>query len=90
MLEVKLDIDAIREEVSTNVGVLSYNLHTTKTIDIGRGRKIVGFVGKCIYECANEITARLVYVLLKIGEIMNVGGSRTLGFGVIKCKPTKA
>jgi len=90
LLEVKLDIDAIKEEVSKNVGVLSYNLHTTKTIDIGRGRKIVGFVGKCIYECANEITARLVYVLLKIGEIMNVGGSRTLGFGVIKCKPTKA
>ena len=81
-----LDLERLYEQFDKEVGVKKYRLKTVKPIDIGKGRKAVGFIGSCLYETRNEELSRLMGELLRIGEITNVGGSRTLGFGVIKVK----
>ncbi|NPA70244.1 MAG: CRISPR-associated endoribonuclease Cas6 [Crenarchaeota archaeon] len=53
-------------------------------VDIGEGRKVPAFMGKVIYAVAgrpNIVT--LMLQLLKVGEILGVGVSRSLGFGRI-------
>jgi len=85
----KINIENLRELAERKIGVLMHNIRTSRTIHLGKGRRVVGFTGRCVYEVNDEELANLVGKLLKIAEITNVGGSRTLGFGVIEWRPLK-
>ncbi len=56
-------------------------------IDIGEGRKVPTFMGRVVYAVAGnpEIVSQILQ-LLKIGEILGVGISRSLGFGRIRVR----
>ena len=82
-----IDLDAIRELSEKKIGVIMYNLKSSRTIELGKGRKVVGFIGKCVYEAKDAEAVEVMNQFLKIGEITNIGGSRALGFGVIECIP---
>ena len=57
-----------------------------ETVEIGKGRKAVGFIGYCVYRFYKtkskwfEIALRL----LTYGELINVGNAKSMGLGVIK------
>jgi len=83
----EINLEEIREIAENEIGVLMYRLRTSRTIDLGRNRKVVGFIGRCVYEAKNPKARNLMNRFLAIGEVTNVGGSRSLGFGVIRCTP---
>jgi len=85
----ELDLETLYEQFDKEIGVKKYRLETIRPIDIGRGRLIIGFVGTCVYETQSKELGKLMGNLLQMGEITNVGGSRTLGFGVIEWIPKK-
>ncbi len=56
-------------------------------VDIGEGRKVPAFMGKVIYAVAGKPSiVSLMLQLLKVGEILGVGVSRSLGFGRISVR----
>lgn len=83
----EINIESLTEIVNSNVGVLMHNIKTSKSIDIGEGRRVIGFIGKCIYETTDKETSKLISRLLSIAKYTNVGGSRSMGFGVIEWTP---
>ncbi|MHA1616430.1 MAG: CRISPR-associated endoribonuclease Cas6 [Candidatus Njordarchaeales archaeon] len=87
LMEEEIDLEEIREIAENEIGVLMYKLRTSRTINLGKNRKAIGFIGKCVYETRDPKARNLMNRFLAIGEVTNVGGSRSLGFGVIKCTP---
>ncbi len=84
--EDKLNLEELYEKLEKEIGITHHKLSTIKPIEIGKGRRAIGFIGKCIYETKSKDLGVLMGKLLKLGEFTNVGGSRTLGFGVIRVK----
>jgi len=85
----EINIESLTEIMSSNVGVLMHRIKTSKSMDIGEGRRVIGFIGRCIYESADKNASKIISRLLSIAEYTNVGGSRSLGFGAIEWIPKK-
>jgi len=74
------------EWLDKNVGVNDYSTRT-KRVYIGKNTPIKGFQGWIVYKFLEEENfLPWIHVLAKFGELSNVGGSRTAGFGVIRAK----
>ena len=85
----KIDLESLLNKASSGIGVVMHNVRTSKAIEIGEGRRVIGFIGRCVYEVADKDLSKLLSRLLSIAEFTNVGGSRSLGFGAIEWIPIK-
>lgn len=74
------------EWLDKNARINDYSTRT-KRVYIGKSTPIKGFQGWAVYRFLEEENfLPWIHVLAKFGELSNVGGSRTAGFGVMRAK----
>jgi len=84
--EKKFSLEDLENMINTKIGITSVNIRSSKVINLSNNRSLKGFTGTCVYETNEKEMGLIVSKLLSIARFTNVGGSRTLGFGVIDWK----
>ncbi|TFF89120.1 MAG: CRISPR system precrRNA processing endoribonuclease RAMP protein Cas6 [Promethearchaeota archaeon] len=84
----RIDFTDFLNWVENNLYLTSYQL-STKTIDIGKPDRPVGFKGWCVYinQDPNNGFSNWLDTLCRFGQLSNLGGNRTAGCGVINYNP---
>ena len=80
------DKDFLENEVIPNISIKAYNLRTVKPVPLDRSRRLIGFVGRVVYEASDKKAAEVFGKILNYAKYTNVGGNRTGGFGVVNYK----
>ncbi|RLE56257.1 MAG: CRISPR-associated endoribonuclease Cas6 [Thermoprotei archaeon] len=89
--DVKLDEKPVLEWVLNNVYETQYHLKRA-TSTLTRGRLLIGFVGWCTYtvEDLESHWSRIFMRLLRYGELVNVGNSKSMGLGMVRILTTES
>ena len=85
---LKIDENQLYEYVLNLVAEDDYNIRR-ESVEIGKGRKAVGFTGYCVYhfQRPDHPAFEACMKLLAYGELVNVGNAKSMGLGVMKVEP---
>jgi len=84
----KINEEVLYEYVLNYVTEVDYRI-ARESVEIGKGRKAIGFTGYCAYhfQLCDDPMFKACMKLLSYGELVNVGNAKSMGLGVIKVEP---
>ncbi len=82
---LKINESQLYEYVLNYVVEDDYKIHR-ESVEIGKGRKAIGFIGYCTYrfDMLEHPMFKTCMKLLSYGELINVGNAKSMGLGVIR------